>query len=107
VAAVKKMCEAALSEGRVSLRTIASIQGNFAWAIPAIPFAQSHYRSLQRFYILFSMRSGLTLTWKPKIVYRQAPHWTSVDGQYRKGERENYFPRDPVLEIFSDASLTG
>jgi hypothetical protein len=107
VAAVKKVCEVALSEGRVSLRTIASIQGNFAWAIPAIPFAQSHYRSLQRFYILFSMCSGLTLTWKPKIVYRQAPHWTSVGGQYRKGERENYFQRDPVLEIFSDASLTG
>jgi hypothetical protein len=49
--AVKRMCESALAEGMVSLRALASIQGNFSWAIPAIPFAQSHYRSLQRFYI--------------------------------------------------------
>ena len=25
--------------------------GNFTWAIPTMPFAQAHYRSMQRFYI--------------------------------------------------------
>jgi hypothetical protein len=59
--AVKRMCEGALSEGRVSLRTLASIQGNFSWAIPAIPFAQAHYRSLQRFYILNAQRVDFNL----------------------------------------------
>jgi hypothetical protein len=55
------MCEGALSEGRVSLRTLASIQENFFWAIPAIPFAQAHYRSLQRFYILNAQRVDFNL----------------------------------------------
>ena len=51
VLAVQRMCHEALDAGRVSLRNIASILGNFNWAIPTIPFAQSHYRSMQRFYI--------------------------------------------------------
>ena len=48
---VQDMCKKALVADTVSLRTIASILGNFNWAIPTIPFAQSHYRSMQRFYI--------------------------------------------------------
>jgi hypothetical protein len=66
-AAVKKMCALALSEDRVKLRTLASIQGNFSWAIPAIPFAQSHYRSLQRFYISNAQRVGSNLESKVRL----------------------------------------
>ena len=51
IEAVKAMCEAALLAKVVSLREIASIMGNFTWAIPAIPYAQVHYRRLQSFYI--------------------------------------------------------
>jgi hypothetical protein len=48
---VRDMCKKALEAKTVSLRIIASILGNFNGAIPTIPFAQSHYRSMQRFYI--------------------------------------------------------
>jgi hypothetical protein len=48
---VNQMCLSALQIDRVSLRSLSSILGNFTWAIPSIPFAQSHYRSMQRFYI--------------------------------------------------------
>lgn len=41
--AVKSMCESALAMDSISLREIASIMGNFTWAIPAIPFAQAHF----------------------------------------------------------------
>jgi len=45
---MRSMCQQALSRNRVKLRDLASIMGNFSWAILAIPFAQSHYRSVQR-----------------------------------------------------------
>ena len=32
-----------------TLRQVASLIGNFSWAIAAVPFAQAHFRSLQSF----------------------------------------------------------
>ena len=52
------MCKKALADGEVPLRTVASILGNFTWAIPTISFAQSHYRSIKNFYIAESKRVG-------------------------------------------------
>jgi hypothetical protein len=101
------MCEGALSEGRVSLRTLASIQGNFSWAIPAIPFAQAHYRSLQRFYILNAQRVDFNL--KAEVCLspgaRLDLNWWVANIEKANGKM--FFPRDPDFEIFSDASLTG
>jgi hypothetical protein len=105
VAAVKKMCEAALSEGRVSLQTIALIQGNFAWVIPAIPFAHSHYRSLQRFY--FSNAQRVYFNLKNKVCLSPSAtldlSW-GVMANIEKANEKMFFPREPDLEIFSDAS---
>ncbi|KZS06633.1 Uncharacterized protein APZ42_029853 [Daphnia magna] len=47
----------ALEANTVSLRIIASVLGNFNRGIPTIPFAQSHYRSMQRFYISESKKA--------------------------------------------------
>jgi len=58
VESVTTLCRKALSADRVSLRNLASIIGNFTWAIPTVPFAQSHYRSLQSFYISESKRAS-------------------------------------------------
>ncbi|KAK4027275.1 hypothetical protein OUZ56_016286 [Daphnia magna] len=33
---------------RIKLRDLAKVMGNFAWAIPAVPFAQAHYRKVRR-----------------------------------------------------------
>jgi hypothetical protein len=106
-AAVRKMCETALSEGKVSLRTIASIQGNFAWAIPAIPFAQAHYRSLQRFYISNAQRVDFNLEAKVRLSPSAALDLEWWVANIEKANGKMFFPREPDLEIFSDASLTG
>jgi hypothetical protein len=106
-AAVKKMCALALSEDRVKLRTLASIQGNFSCAIPAIPFAQSHYRSLQRFYISNAQRVGFNLESKVRLspnVRLDLSWWVE---NIEKANGKMFFPREPDFEIFSDASLTG
>jgi hypothetical protein len=45
--AISKLCLDFLGSdksGRVSLRDLAKIMGNFSWAIPAVPFAQGHFR---------------------------------------------------------------
>jgi hypothetical protein len=33
------------------LRTLSSLLGNLVWAIPAFPFTQAHYRTIQQFLI--------------------------------------------------------
>jgi hypothetical protein len=43
------------------LRRIASIIGNFTWAIPTIPFAQSHFRRMQAFNIKNARLAGFNL----------------------------------------------
>uniref|UniRef100_A0A0P6EQZ6 Reverse transcriptase/ribonuclease h/methyltransferase n=1 Tax=Daphnia magna TaxID=35525 RepID=A0A0P6EQZ6_9CRUS len=104
---VKNMCRKALADGIVSLRTIASILGNFTWAIPTIPFAQSHYRSMQRFYITESqkVRNDLSvkLTLSPGSVADL--EWWLFNLESSNGK--DFFPRSPDIEIFSDASLSG
>lgn len=37
----------ALEREKIRLRDLGRIIGRFAWAIPAVPFAQSHYRRVQ------------------------------------------------------------
>ncbi|KZR99012.1 Uncharacterized protein APZ42_005306, partial [Daphnia magna] len=105
--AVKKMCEAALKEGKVTLRTLASMQGNFSWAIPAIPFAQSHFRSLQRFYIANAERSCFALDVRVSLSNSAKMDLRWWVGNVEKSKGKIFFPRDLDIEIFSDASLTG
>lgn len=47
---VTDLCRTVLRRDFISLRGIACIMGNFTWAVPTMPFAQAHYRSMQRFY---------------------------------------------------------
>lgn len=100
------MCALALSEGRVKLRMLASIQGNISWAIPAISFAQSHYRSLEPFYISNTQRVGFNL--EKKICLspnaRLDLSWWVENNEKANGKM--FFSREPDLDIFSDASLT-
>jgi hypothetical protein len=46
-----RLCQNLLSKSSTPLREIAKVLGLFACAIKAVPFAQSHYRDLQRLYI--------------------------------------------------------
>lgn len=47
VSSIVNLCECGLKTTHVSLRDVAILLGNFAWAIQAIPFVQVHYRSLR------------------------------------------------------------
>ena len=101
------MCFSALNCERVSLRTLASILGNFTWAIPSIPFAQSHYRSMQRFYIEQAHRfnRGLNSSCMLSPDARADLEWWVVNLESINGKR--FFPSEPDLEIYSDTSLSG
>ena len=77
VTAVMNICTTALAADRVSLRELASILGNFTWAIPTVPYAQAHYRRMQRFYISEARRAGGNLD-----VVRQLPIAARLDLQW-------------------------
>ncbi|KZS03850.1 Uncharacterized protein APZ42_033324 [Daphnia magna] len=90
--------------GRVKLRDLAKVMGNFSWAIPSVSFAQGHFRNLQNFYL--SQAHGdlnkivfLTEPAKADLVW-WASHLKLFNGK-------SFFPDNPNLVIFSDASLTG
>jgi hypothetical protein len=101
------MCEKALSSGQVILRDVASILGNFTWAIPTIPFAQSHYRSMQRFYIVESQKAlgNLNVRCCLSPESRLDLEWWVANLEKVNGKE--FFPKIPDLEIYSDASMTG
>lgn len=104
---VKRMCEKALSSGQVILRDVASILGNFTWAIPTIPFAQSHYRSMQRFYIVESQKAlgNLNVRCCLSPESRLDLEWWVANLEKVNGKE--FFPKIPDLEIYSDASMKG
>ncbi|KZS06357.1 Uncharacterized protein APZ42_030220 [Daphnia magna] len=104
---VKRLCEQALEAKCVSLRSIASILGNFTWAIPTIPYAQSHYRSMQRFYLNESRRASGNLNTKRALSPEAEAdlRWWLSNLEVANGKV--FFPKSPDIEICSDASLSG
>ena len=102
---IKKLCERAIENRQISLRNMASILGNFTWAIPTIPFAVSHYRSMQGFYLKQSKKVKGDLN-KKFIISSEAE--TDLKWWVDNLERMNgkaFFPEKPDIEICSDASL--
>lgn len=104
---VKRMCERALSSEQVILRDVALILGNFTSAIPTIPFAQSHYRNMQRFYIGESQKAPGNLNVRCCLSpeSRLDLEWWVVNLDKVNGKE--FFPKIPDLEIYLDASMTG
>jgi hypothetical protein len=107
IEAVKAMCEAALLAKVVSLREIASIMGNFTWAIPAIPYAQAHYRRLQSFYIRKSQAANSNLKIKCLLSLEAQDDLKWWVANLDKAKDKVFFPQAPDLEIYTDASLSG
>ncbi|XP_045034660.1 uncharacterized protein LOC116925902 [Daphnia magna] len=107
VTAVKKMCETALAARSTSLREVASLMGNFTWAIPAIPFAQSHYRRLQRFYIRLAQAANFNLKSRCLLSEEARKDLEWWVNNLSKAQDKVFFPNTPDLEIYTDASLSG
>jgi hypothetical protein len=61
---VKTKFDAVLVKGVIYSREIASIMGNFTWAIPTMPFAQAHFRRMQAFFISKARRTSFNLNTK-------------------------------------------
>jgi hypothetical protein len=104
---VRDMCKKVLEANTVSLRIVASILGNFHWAIPTIPFAQSHCRSMQRFYISESKKAqgNLSICCALPLAARVDLEWWLANLAFVNGKQ--FFPKVPDVEICSDASLSG
>jgi hypothetical protein len=103
----RKLCVQALNNNRIKLRDLAKVMGNFSWAIPAVPFAQAHYRKVQSDLIWMLGRNGgdfekfLVLSEEAKA---DLSWWIqSMDSS----EGKVIFQGEPDLTIFSDASLSG
>ncbi|XP_057365008.1 uncharacterized protein LOC130685703 [Daphnia carinata] len=107
VKAVKKMCEAALAAESISLRKIASIMGNVTWAIPAIPYAQAHYRRLQWFYIKQAQSANFNLKTRCSLSAEAREDLECWVFNLNKTQDKIFFPHTPDLEIYTDASLSG
>ena len=104
---VIQLCEKALRAERISLRDLASLLGNFSWAIPTVPFAQAHYRILQRFFIFESRKFNNNLNKVvslPPFAKKDIEWWIS---NLRSFNGKKMIPVEPDVVIFSDASLTG
>ena len=107
VAEIIELCRNALKHVSISLREVAKILGNLAWAIKAIPFAQAHYRELQLQFIESkkqfenSLNSSIYLNSASK---RDLTWW--IDNINRCNGRP-MSATEPDLAIFSDASLSG
>ena len=88
------------------MHEIASLIGNFSWAIPTISFAQAHYRNLQGFLISQSRNS-----YDLKRVVRLSEDAIADIRWWLKNlvstNGLSFFKREPDLVIYSDASLHG
>ncbi|KZS18335.1 Uncharacterized protein APZ42_015514 [Daphnia magna] len=105
--AVKTKCGAALARGAITLREMASIMGNFTWAIPTIPFAQAHFRRMQALYIEQARLAKFNLQVRCPLSAEARSDLEWWSSNLSRGRDKVFFPHVPDLEIFSDASMTG
>ncbi len=99
-------CKKLISQPKSSLRELASVMGNFSWAIPAVPFARAHYRNLQSLYNINLKRATefdgkLTLSEGAILDLR----WWISNLSIVNGK--SLISAKPSLIIYSDASLLG
>lgn len=96
-----------LKEGSIQLRKVTSIIGNFTWAIPTVPFAQAHYRSMQRYYIQQSRKSGGDLNHRCRLSAEACDDLNWWVSNLNTVNGKCFAAGNPDLEIYSDASLSG
>ena len=102
-----RLCQNLFSKSSAPLREIAKVLGLFAWAIKAVPFAQSHYRDLQRLYIEGCVRFENNLN---SLVLLDSDSKINLSWWVAKLIKCNGKPMlavDPDLTIYSDASNSG
>jgi Reverse transcriptase (RNA-dependent DNA polymerase) len=107
VLSILALCRRSLLKGVVSLHDLSSLIGSFSWAIPTIPFAQAHYRHLQRLYIYHSKSFNYDLS---RYVSLSSEARDDICWWIDNLSASNglcFLKQDPDLVIYSDASLQG
>ena len=107
VSSIVSLCREVLysdASGKVTLRVIAKIMGNFSFAIPTVPFAQGHFRELQSLFISQSSK-GLDGSVSLSVGARADLEWWMCHLESSNGK--SFCSFTPDLVIFSDASLHG
>lgn len=102
-----EICRKARVSNAVSLREVSKILGNLSWAIQAIPFAQGHYRCIQRQFLRESAQADGDLS---ALISLDRESNFDLDWWVSNVETANGKPlstQEPDLIIFSDASLSG
>ena len=106
VKTIKIRCNDIISDksGCVKLRDLAKVMGNFSWAIPSVPFAQGHFRKVQNLFLSYTHEDLNKMVCLSKPAKDDLIWWASHLEQ-RNGKP--FFPDNPNLIFFSDASLSG
>lgn len=100
-------CRTILADAHPKLRQVASILGSLNWAVATVPFAQAHYRNLQRLYIshVKATRGNLQV---PTVLSSEARTELQWWIEHLNSDSGNSFGfKSPDLIIFCDASLSG
>ena len=107
VLCIIRLCETALKSSQICLRDIAKLLGNFTWAIQAIPFAQAHYRALQRIFILESEKNPGNLQIKVELDGAAKNNLLWWVENVAKANGKPMSAVEPDLIIYCDACLSG
>ncbi|KAI9551304.1 hypothetical protein GHT06_002504 [Daphnia sinensis] len=104
---ILKLCGKLFKRKTASLREIARVLGNLAWAVKCIPFAQAHYRALQGFHITECSRANgfLNTTVTLDKESRDDLTWWVDNIESLNGRAMTAV--EPDIIIYSDASKTG
>lgn len=104
---LKQLCHDALKMDKISLRSLAKILGNFSWAIPTVPFAQSHYRNLQVTFVERSKQFKGNLNSLIVLNSRDKEDLNWWIDCLNDSKGKVFITSDPDLIIYADASLAG
>ncbi|KZS02254.1 Uncharacterized protein APZ42_000775, partial [Daphnia magna] len=89
------------------LRSIARILGSLAWAVHAVPYAQAHFRHLQRLYNAQSLLSEMDLSVSVKLDEGSKSDLSWWANNLERTNGKAMAISEPDLIIFSDASRLG
>lgn len=101
------LCESALTGKQVKIRDLSVLMGHFAWAIPTVPFAQVHYRNLQRCFISYSKMYDGVLSHKVSLPLDAKEDLLWWKTTLERAGGKPFFISDPDLILYSDASGSG
>ncbi|KZS12013.1 Uncharacterized protein APZ42_023097 [Daphnia magna] len=106
-AAIIALCKQLKSGTGASLRDLATLLGNFAWAAVSVPFAPAHVRGIQHLYIT-GFKSARGVMQSKVLIDKNAREDIELWIENLMSCTGKSVARQvPTLVIFSDASLSG